>query len=149
MGGVLVGASDTAPSFVVMALKDPLGANLDRIQIIKGWVDADGVAQERIYDVAASDDRVPDPASQRVLAVGSTVDVSDASYTNTIGAETLEALWQDADFDADAEAFYYARVLEIPTPRWSTYDAKALGVAAPEPESIQERAIASAIWFRP
>jgi len=148
MGGTLdpEGASDT-PRFLVAATKDPLSAHLDRIQIIKGWIDTTGYSHERIYDVAASDARRPDPVTHRVAPVGTTVDVEAATYENRIGAAELTAFWTDPDFDAAQEAFYYARVLEIPTPRWSTYDARAAGVAAPEPATIQERAITSAIWI--
>jgi hypothetical protein len=139
---------DGAPRFVVAALKDPLGANLDRFQIVKGWVDAEGASHERVYDVAASDDRVPD-AAHRVAPLESTVDVQQASYRNDVGAEQLARVWSDPDFDSSQEAFYYARVLEIATPRWSTYDARAMKVPAPEPATLQERAITSAIWYRP
>jgi hypothetical protein len=149
MGGDLTNPpASAAPTFTVMALKDPMGANLDRVQIVKGWVDASSEAHERIYDVAASDGRAPDPATHRVEPLESSVDVANASYTNTIGATQLEVVWSDPDFEPAAEAFYYARVLEIPTPRWSTYDAAVLGVEAPEPTTIQERAITSAIWYR-
>jgi len=140
--------ASAAPTFAVMALKDPMGANLDRVQIIKGWIDASGEAHERIYDVAASDGRRPDPATHRVEPLESSVDVANASYSNTIGASQLEIVWSDPDFEPAAEAFYYARVLEIPTPRWSSYDAAALGLEPPEPATLQERAITSAIWYR-
>jgi hypothetical protein len=150
MGGELTaGEGAGAPRFLVAAARDPLGANLDRIQIVKGWVDPSGSSHERIYDVAASDDRRPDPRTHRVDTVGDTVDVARATYENTIGAPELTALWTDPDFDPAVEAFYYARVLEIPTPRWSTYDAKAMGVTPPEPATIQERAVTSAIWLAP
>jgi hypothetical protein len=138
-----------APRFLVWALMDPDAAHLDRIQIIKGWVDASGESHERVYDAAASRGRARDPETGLFEPVGSTVDVADASYTNTIGAPHLEAQWRDPDFDPAQDAFYYARVLEIPTPRMSTYDAKALGIAAPEPAAIQERAATSAIWYDP
>ena len=138
-----------APGFAVMALMDPAGANLDRIQIVKGFLDEKGEAQERIYELAASGERSPDPVSHRVEPVGSSVDIAQASYTNSIGAPQLEVVWTDPHFDPAREAFYYARVLEIPTPRWSTYDAVLLGVAAPEPATLQERAITSPIWYRP
>jgi len=148
MGGTLPVRRDGAsPRFVVVALKDPVGANLDRVQIVKGWVDASGGSHERIYDVAASGGRKPDTKTHRVSLVGNTVDVARATYSNRIGSPELAAVFEDPDFDASHEAFYYVRVLEIPTPRWSTYDAKAMGVAAPEPASIQERAITSAIWY--
>ncbi|MGL6209922.1 MAG: DUF3604 domain-containing protein, partial [Paracoccaceae bacterium] len=108
----------TAPRFLVYALRDPMGANLDRVQIVKGWVDAEGQPQERVYDVAWSDGRVPDAKGQ-LPPVGSTVDLTIPSWTNTIGAAELGAVWQDPDFDAALPAFYYARVVEIPTPRWT------------------------------
>jgi hypothetical protein len=150
MGGTLEPAPGAgAPRFIAMASKDPSGANLDRIQVIKAWVGPDGASQERIYDIAASDGRRPDPATHRVEPVGSTVDVERATYTNSIGSAQLVTVWTDPDFDPSAEAFYYARVLEIPTPRWSTYDARAMGVPPPEPATLQERAITSAIWYRP
>ncbi|MEP1594526.1 MAG: DUF3604 domain-containing protein [Halieaceae bacterium] len=150
MGGELTAASleDGAPRFAVSAGMDPEGAHLDRVQVIKGWVDAAGVSHERIYDVGASTGRGRD-AEGRLLPVGSTVDVPTASYSNTIGAPQLSALWRDPDFDPAIEAFYYARAIEIPTPRWSTYDAMKLGIPAPEPATLQERAISSAIWYRP
>jgi hypothetical protein len=150
MGGTLT-AGDTgdAPRFIVVALKDPVGANLDRIQIIKGWVDAHGASHERIYDVAASDGRSPDPVTHKLQPVGNTVDVGRTTYENSIGSVQLTAVWSDPDFDPLLEAFYYARVIEIPTPRWSTYDAVAMGVTPPEPATLQERAITSAIWYQP
>jgi len=150
MGGDLsAGDALGPPRFLVIAAKDPLGAHLDRIQIVKGWVDAAGASHERIFDVAASGGRLPDPVTHRARAVGSTVDVERASYENGIGAPELRAFWSDPEFDPKLEAFYYARVLEIPTPRWSTYDARAMGVPAPEPAAIQERAVTSAIWVSP
>lgn len=146
MGGTLTPRDDTRPAFVAWAAKDPEGANLDRLQIIKGWVDEAGVSHEKIYDVALSDARESDAAGV-APPVGNTVDVERATYTNTIGAQQLSVFWQDPEFDAGQEAFYYARAIEIPTPRWSTYDAMRLGIQAPEPVSLQERAISSAIWF--
>lgn len=142
-------ATPGAPRFAVLATKDPDGANLDRVQIIKGWLDADGTAQEKIFDVAWAGERVIDAASGKLPAVGSTVDVTTATYRNTIGAAELSAVWQDPEFQPQARAFYYVRVLEIPTPRWSTYDAVKLGTAAQEPAAIQERAWSSPIWFVP
>ena len=139
---------ENAPEFAVSAVMDPAGARLDRVQIIKGWVDAAGVSHERIYDVGASAGRERD-AEGHFLSVGSTVDVPAARYSNTIGASQLSVLWRDPDFDPALEALYYARAIEIPTPRWSTYDAMKLGVPAPEPATLQERAISSAIWYRP
>lgn len=137
------------PQFVVVAERDPIGANLDRIQMIKGWVDSTGQSHERIYDLAWSDGRRVQPDTGRLEEVGSTVDPSTASYENSIGAPQLRAQWSDPDFDSDQEAFYYVRVLEIPTPRWSTYDAVQLDMEPMAPVAIQERAISSAIWYRP
>jgi hypothetical protein len=147
MGGELP-AGDGAPSFAIWAIRDPDSGNLDRIQVIKGWVDADGAAREQVYDVAWSGERVTD-AGGVVPPVGNTVDVDSATYTNSIGSDQLSTLWTDPAFDPTQEAFYYARVIEIPTPRWSTYDAKTLGIDAPDPAWLQERAVTSAIWHRP
>ena len=135
---------------MVWALKGPNSGNLDRIQIIKGWVDANGESHEKIYNVAWSDNRVLD-AKGKLPAVGNTVDIPNATYTNTIGSPELKTVWEDPDFDASQPAFYYVRVLEIPTPRWSTYDAKALGIDPPKdfPATIQERAWSSPIWYNP
>lgn len=140
-----------APTFLVAAAKDPGSGNLDRIQVVKGWVDAKGEQHEKIYDVAWSGNRVPDPATGKVPAVGDTVDAKKATYTNDIGDAQLAAVFTDPDFDPGAYAFYYARVLEIPTPRWSTRDAARLGIAIPEglPATIQERAWSSPIWYSP
>jgi hypothetical protein len=150
MGSTLVASGENeAPEFVVVAERDPMGANLDRIQMIKGWVDAKGESQERIYDLAWSGDRVIDSVTKRLSPVGSTVDAAAATFDNSIGLPQLRAQWKDPDFDASQEAFYYARVLEIPTPRWSTYDAVQLGTKPMAPVSIQERAISSAIWYQP
>jgi hypothetical protein len=139
-----------APSFMVYALRDPIGANLDRIQIVKGWLDADGATQEKVYDVVWSGDREPG-ADGKVPAVGNTVDVANANWINTIGASELATVWTDPDFDPAQKAFYYARVIEIPTPRWSTYDAFRFGVDLPEgvQASTQERAYTSPIWYNP
>jgi hypothetical protein len=152
MGGDLTQAPEGgAPSLMVFASKDPDGANLDRIQIIKGWLDADGQSFEQIYDVALSPHRKIDPETGKAPAVGSTVNVADASYTNTIGAVQLSAVWQDPDFDASTRAFYYVRVLEIPTPRWTAYDAKYFGVKMGDevPMVQQDRAYTSPIWYTP
>jgi hypothetical protein len=141
---------DGAPTFMAYALRDPIGANLDRIQIIKGWLDANGETQEQVYDVAWSAGRQPD-ASGVVPPVGNTVDVAAANWTNTIGASELGAVWTDPDFDPDQRAFYYARVLEIPTPRWVVYDAFRFEVQIPEGAKTveQERAYTSPIWYTP
>jgi hypothetical protein len=139
-----------APTFMVYALRDPIGANLDRIQIIKGWLDADGNTQEKVYNVAWSGDRKADK-NGKIPAVGNTVDAANANWLNTIGAGDLSVVWTDPDFDPGEKAFYYARVLEIPTPRWSTYDAFRFGIDLPEgaPASTQERAYSSPIWYQP
>ncbi|MDX1735854.1 MAG: DUF3604 domain-containing protein [Halioglobus sp.] len=148
MGGVLPAAGEGAPTFAVWAMRDPDGANLDRIQVVKGWVAADGQSREKVFDAAWSGDRERD-AEGGLGAVGNTVDLADASYSNSIGAQQLSVVWSDPQFDPAQEAFYYARVIEIPTPRWSTFDAKTLGIETPEPTSLQERAVTSAIWYRP
>lgn len=150
MGGSISGAEGRAPGFIVRAMKDPAGANLDRIQIVKGWVDASGESREKVYDVAWSPGRQRD-ANGKLPPVGNTVDTGTARYTNTIGAPELAILWQDPDFDPAAPAFYYARVLQIPTPRHSLYDALALGRSSVEgqPDTIQERAYTSPIWYEP
>jgi hypothetical protein len=152
MGGDLPGAPDgaKAPSFMVFALRDVIGANLDRIQIVKGWMDTDGKTHEKVYNVAWSDAR--ELASDGKLpAVGNTVDIASASWTNTIGASELSAVWTDPDFDPAQSAFYYARVLEIPTPPWYAYDAFRFGTEIPAdaPKSQQERAYTSPIWYTP
>jgi len=143
-------AKGKAPTFMVWAIKDPMSGNLDRIQIVKGWVDADGAQHEKIYDVAWSGERKPDAAG-KLPPVGNTVDVRKAAFTNSIGAAELSAAWKDPDFNPVVNAFYYARVIEIPTPRWSTRDAAALGIEIPGglPASIQERAWSSPIWYSP
>ena len=139
-----------APNFMVYALRDPIGANLDRIQIVKGWLAADGTTHEKVYDVAWSGERVLDKKG-KLPAVGNTVDAATATWSSTIGASELSMVWTDPDFDAKQKAFYYARVLEIPTPRWSTYDAFRFGIDLPEgaPVSTQERAYTSPIWYTP
>ncbi len=140
----------TAPSFLVAALKDPIGGNLDRIEIVKGWVDAAGTRQEKVHDVVWSDGRRVG-ADGKLPPVGNTVDVANATFTNTIGDTELIAAWTDPDFDPKLRAVYYARVLEIPTPRWTAYDAKRLGVtmAKDVPMFGQERAYTSPIWYTP
>jgi hypothetical protein len=151
MGGDLKSApSGKAPSFMVIALRDPIGANLDRIQVVKGWMDDRGELQEKVYDVVWSDNRQPG-ADGKLPPVGNTVDLEAASWTNTIGASELAAVWTDPDFDADESAFYYVRVLEIPTPRWVLYDKVRLGAHVPEHVELihQERAYTSPIWYTP
>jgi hypothetical protein len=135
---------------MVYSLRDVQGANLDRIQIIKGWLADDGETHERVYDVAWSGDRRPG-SDGKLPPVGNTVDVENANWTNTIGAAELGTVWADPDFDPDQKAFYYARVIEIPTPRWTTYDAFRFGIDLPEgaPTSTQERAYTSPIWYAP
>jgi hypothetical protein len=151
MGGDLPKASNgKSPSFLVAALKDPYSGNLDRIQIIKGWLGKDGNTREKVYNVAWSDDRKPGKDG-KLLPVGNTVDVKNATWTNTIGAAELITVWQDPDFRPEQRAFYYARVIEIPTPRWSTYDAVRFGETVPKevPLTTQERAYTSPIWYTP
>ena len=151
MGGDLKQApKGKAPSFLVGALKDPVGANLDRIQIVKGWLDKDGKLHEKIYNVVLSDGRKPGPDG-KVSPVGNTVDVAKATYTNRIGAPLLFTVWTDPEFNARQRAFYYARVIEIPTPRWTAYDAKYFGVKMPAHVKMTttERAYTSPIWYTP
>jgi hypothetical protein len=151
MGGDLSNApAGKAPTFLVAALKDPIGANLDRYQIVKGWLNADGTQEEKVYDVVWSGDRKPGPDG-KLPSVGNTVDVANATWTNTIGAAELIAVWTDPDFDPAQRAFYYGRVLEIPTPRWTAYDAKYFGIKMPPevPMEMQERAYTSPIWYTP
>ena len=151
MGGDLTAAPPgRAPSFLVAARKDPLSGNLDRIQIIKGWLDGGGDTHEKVYDVVWAGDREPG-ADGKLPPVGNTVDIEDAIWTNTIGAPEMITVWTDPDFDPNERAFYYARVIEIPTPRWTAYEAKYFGIEAPEesPMTTQERAYTSPIWFTP
>ena len=139
-----------APAFMVYALRDPVGGNLDRIQIIKGWMDRKGKTHEKVYDVVWSGDRKPGQ-NGKLPPVGNTVVAKTANFTNTIGASELGTVWTDPDFDTKQKAFYYARVIEIPTPRWSTYDAFRFGLSIPKgaPVSTQERAYTSPIWYTP
>jgi hypothetical protein len=152
MGAVLPPApSGGAPRFLIHTQRDPKSANLDRVQIVKGWVDAEGASHEQIYDVAWSDQRVPD-ADGVLPPVGSTVDPATGRYTNDIGSPRLATVWRDPDFDASQSAFYYVRVLEIPTPRHALFDAVALGLDPEEiegPATLQERAYTSPIWYTP
>jgi hypothetical protein len=152
MGGDLYTAPEgKAPGFLVAALKDPYSGNLDRIQIIKGWLDADGSTHEKVYDVVWSDMDERTPVDGKVPAVGNTVDVKKARWKNTIGEAELIKVWTDPDFDPAQKAFYYARVIEIPTPRWTAYDARYFGETMdPEvPMSTTERAYTSPIWYNP
>lgn len=149
MGGELAVEGRQSPVFAVWANKDPKGSNLDRIQIIKGWVDENGEGHEKIFDVAASGDRIEQAVDGAIALVGNTVDISTATYSDTIGDVKLATLWSDPDYQLGQEVFYYARVLEIPTPRWSTYDAVNLGLEPPQPATIQERVVTSAIWLLP
>jgi Protein of unknown function (DUF3604) len=150
MGGDLPPVKAKAPTFVVWAVKDPTSGNLDRIQVVKGWSKS-GQSFEKIFDVVWAGERKPDKWSGVVPPIGSTVDVENATYTNTIGAVELKTVWTDPDFDPSLHAFYYARVLEIPTPRWTTIQAKQLGVPPPDvvPATLQERAWTSPIWYAP
>jgi hypothetical protein len=151
MGGDLRTApAGKSPTFLAAALKDPMGANLDRVQIIKGWLDAAGELHEKVYDVAWSGGRKPG-ADGKLPSVGSTVDVANATWTNTIGAPELIAVWADPDFDPAERAFYYARVIEIPTPRWTAYDVKRLGSKPADGVrmTVTERAYTSPIWYTP
>ena len=152
MGGDLRAkpASAPAPTFMVYALRDPIGANLDRIQIIKGWLDANGETHEQVYEVVWSGDRSIG-SNGKLPPVGTTVDVANANWTNTIGAPELGVVWTDPDFDPAHKAVHYARVIEIPTPRWTTYDALRFGTSLPEgaPTSTQERAYTSPIGYTP
>jgi hypothetical protein len=153
MGGDLTAApDDKAPTFLVAASKDPNGANLDRIQIIKGYLNEEGFAEERIYDVAVSDDRKIGKDGRCETPVGNTVDLNTGKYTNTIGDVQMTVTWTDPDFDPEQAAFYYVRLLEIPTPRYSLLDAIALGIDWKEtnrPATIQERCYSSPIWYTP
>ncbi|MFM5885188.1 MAG: DUF3604 domain-containing protein [Novosphingobium sp.] len=151
MGGSLPAGKQGKPSFIISALKDPDGANLDRVQVVKGWVDAGGSLHEKVFDVVWSDMDKRKAAGGKVPAVGDTVDVARASYTNTIGAPTLSTVWSDPEFDPKVRAFYYLRVLEIPTPSWPAYDALRFKIQlGPEVRvKAQERAYSSPIWYTP
>jgi hypothetical protein len=151
MGGDLSAAPEgKSPQLLIRALRDVDGANLDRVQVVKGWMDSDGKLQEKVYDVAWSGDRQMG-SDGKLPTVGNTVDAATATYKNTIDSPLLLASWQDPEFDRDQRAFYYVRVIEIPTPRWTTYDAKFFGVRLPEgaPIAIQDRAYTSPIWYTP
>ncbi|MHA7820199.1 MAG: DUF3604 domain-containing protein [Erythrobacter sp.] len=152
MGGEL-SDNGTAPSFLISALKDPDGANLDRVQVVKGWLDSSGEPQERVYDIVWSDMDARARIGGKVPAVGDTVDRSTATYTNTIGTAELRATWVDPDYSPGQRAFYYVRVLEIPTPRWTLFDAVRFGIELPDDALAdavaQERAYTSPIWLKP
>jgi hypothetical protein len=152
MGGDLNKAPNgKAPSFMIRAVRDPDGANLDRVQVIKGWLDSKGKTHERIYDVAVSDDRKIGADGRCKTLVGSTIDLADASYTNSIGDAVLMAHWKDPEFDPKQSAFYYVRVIEIPTPRWTAYDAKRFGIKMSKEVTmtVTDRAYTSPIWYTP
>jgi len=152
MGGDLNNApSGKSPTFLVAALKDPIGANLDRVQIVKGWMDSKGDVHEKVYDVAVSGGRTIDSDGRASTPVGNTVDVENVTWSNSIGDVEMITVWTDPDFDADQSAFYYVRVLEIPTPRWTAYDAKYYGLELSEEVEVvqQERAYTSPIWYTP
>jgi hypothetical protein len=153
MGGDLSQApAGKSPTFLVAALKDPIGANLDRVQIVKGWQDGKGKLHERVYDVAVSDGRDIGSDGRCKTPVGNTVDVANANWTNSIGDTEMITVWKDPDFDRGQRAFYYVRVIEIPTPRWTAYDAKYFGLEDVDPEITmvtQERAYTSPIWYTP
>jgi hypothetical protein len=150
MGGELKSGKG-APSFVISALKDPLGANLDRVQVVKGWTDKAGKAHEKVFDVVWSDMDKRKAAGGKLPAVGDTIDLATATYRNTIGAPSLATVWRDPEFDPSARAFYYVRVLEIPTPTWMAYDMVKYKLKLPAeiPLKQQERAYTSAIWYSP
>lgn len=152
MGGDLTRTrASEVPSLLIVAAKDPSGANLDRIQVVKGWMNADGKTNEKIFDVALSDDRSDVMDNGKAPKVGNTVDVKNASYTNAIGDPELSVVWQDPEFNPDQHAFYYVRVLEIPKPRWTAYDAKYFAIDMPDeiPMVVQDRAYTSPIWYTP
>ena len=152
MGGDLLdGGKEKSPNFLIAALKDPIGANLDRVQVIKGWVDTEGETQERIYDVSVSDGRNINADGRANEKVGNTVEPTTASYTNSIGSPQFVTTWQDPDFDPALRAFYYVRVIEIPTPRWTATDQYVFKVKMDPkvPMSVQERAYTSPIWYTP
>ena len=130
---------------------DPMGGALDRVQIVKGWRDNAGELHEKVYDIAWSDHRKPDPKTGKLPPVGNTVNIAEATWTNSIGDAQLTTVWQDPDFSRREQAFYYVRVLEIPTPRWTAYDAKRFGVTMGKevPMTTQERVYTSPIWYTP
>ena len=152
MGGDLTNApEEKAPTFLVRAVRDADGANLDRVQIIKGWSDKAGEIHEKIYDLAVSDGRIIGKDGRCKKAVGNTVNVEEATYSNSIGEPYLQAFWKDPDFDPKQRSFYYVRTIEIPTPSWVAFDAKVYGSKIPKDADtvIQERAYTSPIWYTP
>jgi hypothetical protein len=153
MGGEIENAPQgKSPTFLIAALKDPLSGNLDRIQVVKGWLDKKGNTHEKVYNVIWSEmDTRKEGNDGKVPAVGNTVDVKNATWTNTIGDPELIGVWKDPDFDPSLKAFYYARVIEIPTPRWTAYDAYRYGLTLPDEVEMttQERAYTSPIWYNP
>jgi hypothetical protein len=152
MGGDLRSApTGKSPTFLLAALKDPIGANLDRVQVVKGWVGANGERQERVYDVAVSGGRQIGADGRCEEPVGDTVDIANATWSNSIGTTELITVWKDPDFDPSMSAFYYVRVIEIPTPRWTAYDAKYYGLELDKEITLkhQERAYTSPIWYTP
>ena len=140
-----------SPTFLVAALMDPMGGTLDRVQMVKGWRDSEGELHEKVYDIAWSDNRIQDPITGKLPPVGNTVNIKEATWSNSIGDAQLSTVWRDPDFDNAEQAFYYVRVLEIPTPRWTAYDAKRFNVKMdPEvPMTTQERVYTSPIWYIP
>ncbi|MGI9308340.1 MAG: DUF3604 domain-containing protein [Gammaproteobacteria bacterium] len=144
-------AGEGAPTFLVAAEMDPTNGNLDRVQIVKGWIGADGKAKERIYDLAVSDGRTIEDDGRFRTPLGNTVKIHEATWENSIGAPSLNAIWTDPEFDASQRAFYYVRVIEIPTPRWTAYDALRFGLDLPDEVEMftQERAYTSPIWYTP
>ncbi len=150
MGGDITNGEDKSPSFMVYALMDPEGGSLDRMQIVKGWANADGSLDEKVYDIKWSGDRKIDE-NGKVPSVGNSVNLEDGTWDNSIGATELKAVWTDPDFDANLEAFYYVRVIEIPTPRWTLYDKLRYGAELSDevPLTNTERAYTSPIWYSP
>lgn len=151
MGGDLTaGPGGASPKFLIAATRDPDGANLDRVQIVKGWLDDKGETHEKVFDVAWSGDRKPNKEG-KLPPVGSTIELETASYTNTIGAAKLSSVWMDPDFNPASKSFYYVRVLEIPTPRWTAFDEARFGIRMDESvrRTLQERAYTSPIWYTP
>ena len=150
MGGDLTEGQNKVPAFMIYALMDPDGGSLDRIQVVKGWLNQDGTQEEKVYDVVWSGNRTPG-TDGKVPDVGNSVNVEDGSWDNSIGSRELKAVWKDPEFDPALEAFYYVRVLEIPTPRWTLYDKLQYGAELTKDIPIfnTERAYTSPIWYSP